>query len=683
MGQFYKGAEATFIDDAMFKLPYELMGNVIDKKDKEIQTDIDERTALADLLKAQGLKPDEPRLQQIMKGYQDQIDASVQEIYKNPLEYNRAGVQRLKRAINEDFTLGEVGAIQGNKAAYDAWVKSEEEKIKKDPSLYAPGLFDKMKAAKLEEYEKIGGVSYKGANEYNTVKTEEAIGVKETLTVLDELMKGAIPDFESVSWDNDQGGWNVKGKRESKLFKPADLENMYQDFLSTNPSYLQGIAQRQNYDIPGYQGSITPEGLNLTEGSFFGDSLDLLKTKYGGIHTVKEDGRTRNAIGNQQELDKLETVYVDATLSGDEQTIYTSYSGKDLATYNLNFNKNLGVKADAISSALQVLADKQGYSSIDELRKDANMKSSIAAIEKGNFSSVADMPAGKSLEKEYKAADLRLTAQKAAKASFIKENPGININDTKTKVKYKDPKTGQITEMTGSEAFNKYLTANYITKVDANMSWRPTDITKKDMDNIAKQVINNGLHMNAPINMPAGMVITNPTTGEKTNVGGKQYSINDLMTLGLLPVEKKEIGRQGAGATQVITYSDGVNTLNFNTGSTGVVPIWASNDSNDIEFGLKVNINGKETTGKISNIGTESVDKIMSSDEGKRIRAIRFVSKLGAAKEYTFPGGPTYYNEDVIVNGKRVRKKGDVVYKGRVSSISDKETAILIGEFLD
>ena len=40
MGQFYKGAEATFIDDAMYKPPYELMAAVIDKKDKVIDDTI-------------------------------------------------------------------------------------------------------------------------------------------------------------------------------------------------------------------------------------------------------------------------------------------------------------------------------------------------------------------------------------------------------------------------------------------------------------------------------------------------------------------------------------------------------------------------------------------------------------------------------------------------------------------
>lgn len=683
MGQFYKGTEAAFLDDAMFKLPYELMGTVIDKKDKEIQEDIDTRNALSDLLKAQGLKPDEPRLQQIMKQYQDQIDASVQEIYKDPLNYNREGVQRLKRAINEDFTLGEVAAIQGNRANFLAWEKEQEEKIKKNPELYSPDHLEKLKALKLQEF---SGTNYKGPNDYTTIQTEDAIGIKETLTVLDEIMKGAIPDFESVSWDNDQGGWNVKGKRETKLFKPEDLQNMYLGFLKTNPEYSRGVAQRERLGLPGWQGNFTEEGMpSFEKGSHFADSIDLLKTKYGGIHSVREGGRTLNEIGVQKEKDKMETVYVDTTLSGNQATTYTSYSGHDFATYNENWNKNKGIQSNAISTALQTLATKKGYSSVDELRKDSTMKNTILAIEKGNFSSISDMGVGRSLQKEYKQAGLRIAAQQASMAAFMKEYPGLDPNKTGgKKYKVKDPHTGKMVEMTATEAFSKFLSANYTTTVDANMSWRPTDITKKQMDNIAQQVVNNGLHLNTPMTMPAGMVITNPTTKKRMDIGGKQYSINDLINLGFLPVEKKELSKQGAGVTQVITYSDGVNTLNFSSNSTGVVPIWATNDSNEVEFGLKVNINGKTVTGRISNIGTEAVDKIMNSDEGKKIRTTRFLSKLGGAESYTFPEGPTYYNKDVYnAQGKRIRKKGDVVYEGKVQNISDERTQLFLSNFLE
>lgn len=681
MGQSYRGTQATFLDDAMFKMPYELMGAIVDKKDKEIQSDIDQRTALGDLLKAQGLQADEPRLQQKLKEYQDQIDSSVQEIYKDPLNYNKQGVQKLKRGIIEDFTLGEIGAIQSNKARYDAWVKSEEEKIAKNPGLYDTGMFEAIKSQKLKDFT---GTSYKGPNDYSSFEVEGAIGIKDTLTVLDDLMKGAIPNFESVSWDNDRGGWNVKGKNESKFFRPEDLQSMYSSFLSTNPDYYMGIVQRQKYGIPGYENSITSEGLNTSPGTFFGESLNLLQTKYGGVQSSTERGTTMNTLGIQQAQDQIETVYVDATLEEKQATVYTAFSGKDIGEFNLIRSKNTGIKTGSVASAIQVLIDTKGYSNLEELERDPAMKGVLNAIRKGDFSSITDQSAGKSLQKDYRQAELQLGVQRAVIASFKKEYPNLDPSNINSKGQFVDPTTGDSKEMTGPAAFDKYLKANAVKPVDVTMSWKPTGITKKQMDNVAKQVIDNGLHMSTPITMPKGMTITNPTTGVKTNVGEGKYSLNDLISLGLLPVEKKEIGRIGLGPTQIITYSDGVNTLNFTTGSTGVIPIWAANDSNKIDYGLKVKINGQEITTRLSNINTDAVDNIMSTEEGLALKGTRFYHKLGGAKNYTIPNGPTIYKEDVLdANGKRIRKAGDVVFNGRVSSINDKNTAILIGQLVD
>lgn len=692
MGQFYKGTEAAFLDDKMFKLPYELMGTVIDKKDKVIQEDIDARNALADLLKAQGLKPDEPRLQQIMKQYQDQIDTSVEDIYKDPLNYNREGVQKLKRAINEDFTIGEVAAIQNNRANFLAWEKEELEKIKKNPDLYSPNQFEKLKAQKLIEFEQKGGTTYKGPNEYNNVGTEDTIGIKDTVTVLDELMKGAVQDVNAtVSWDNDRGGWNVKGKNVDKFFSPRMLEETYKGYLSTTPEYVRGVAQRESLKLPGWSNNFTEEGgLSFEPGSHFGDSLNLLKTKYGGRETVRENGSTLNEIGVQEEKDKMETVYVTDTLEGNQATVYTNYAGKDVGAYNANMGKNTKAKENSISSAMQLLADKGGYSSVEEMRKDTKMASSIKAIQQGNFAAVANTPAGKALVQEYKAADLRQSALRATMAEFKKQYPGLDPTKAGgAKYKVKDPSTGKIVEMTAVDAFNKFLSANYITTSNSNMTWEPTGATKKQMDSVAAQVINNGYHLNTPVTLPAGFIITDPQ-GKKKNIGGTQVSINDLVKLGFVPVEQKEAGKTGGKSTpggavvgQVITYTDGVNKLNFTVGSSGVVPIWASNDSNDVQFGLKMNINGQEVTGKISNIGTDMVDQVMNGSAGRRMKATRFVSKLGAI-EYTFPGGPTYYGKDVYnAQGKRIRKKGDIVYKGNVLNISDEDGQEVIGRLLE
>ena len=66
--------------------------------------------------------------------------------------------------------------------------------------------------------------------------------------------------------------------------------------------------------------------------------------------------------------------------------------------------------------------------------------------------------------------------------AFMKEYPGLDPNKTGgKKYKVKDPSTGKMVEMTATEAFSKYLSSNYITTVDTNMSWKPTGNTKKEM----------------------------------------------------------------------------------------------------------------------------------------------------------------------------------------------------------
>ena len=102
-----------------------------------------------------------------------------------------------------------------------------------------------------------------------------------------------------------------------------------------------------------------------------------------------------------------------------------------------------------------------------------------------------------------------------------------------------------------------------------------------------------------------------------------------------------------------------------------------------MQFGLKVNINGEEVTGRISNISTDVVDRVVGGDTGLRMKATRFVNKLGPVEEYNFPNGATYYNKDIIVNNKRIRKKGDILYKGRVLNISDKTGQELIGRLVN
>ena len=155
MGQFYKGTEATFLDDAMFKLPYELMGNVINKKDKEVEEAAKAKDALSAMLVAKGLKKDDPRLQEIIGGYTNQVGDISSGIYGDAM--NAASympkIEDLKRKITSDWKMGEVAKIQGNLANYNAWEEETKKQIEKAGNKVTPQQWELLKAKKLEDQE--------------------------------------------------------------------------------------------------------------------------------------------------------------------------------------------------------------------------------------------------------------------------------------------------------------------------------------------------------------------------------------------------------------------------------------------------------------------------------------------------------------------------------------------------
>jgi hypothetical protein len=670
MGQFYKGTEATFLDNAMYQAPYELMAGAIAKKDQEIQGDIDARTALGETLKAQVLDPDKPELQKLIKQYEDEIDTSVNSILNNVMSYDKTTLYSLKKRINEDWSLGKVASMQHNKKLYDDWVTAEEEKIKKDPNLYAPGLFDKIKATKMQEY---SGVDYKSPGVFNTFQTEETIGVKDTLIVLEDIMKGAVPGVNhSTSWDNDRGGWRVKSNSSEKFFTPDQLQSMYKNFLETTPNYLQGIAQRQKYDMYGYENSITPEGLNTEAGSFFGSSLNLLQQKYGGKETSIGGGKIMNTVGAAKEMDKMETVYVGATLEGGKEgATYTAYAGKDSKTFNANLEKAYaGIKQSKVQ-AIQLLVDQSGASSYSEFIKNPDNASLIKAIEKGDFSAVKNTAAGKEIYQQYQDASYKNKVLQATKADFKRET-GFDANST-------DPKA--------QEAWNLHLDSNYITTRDTNMSWEKTGLTTKQQQKVADHVFNNGLHMNVKMTLPSGFkikVVQNGVTSFR-DIGGTQVSMNDLVKYGFYKKTPVTGGSQtGELGKQTFVYTDGTNIVNFNTDKSGVTPIWAMNDSDKMDYGIKINVQGKEVIGRISNIETGPVNEILNSQEGRRMRTERKLSKSNAV--IPLGNGLTYYGKDYYqtINGKKtlLHKKGDVVGNGRTSNIKDVNTLDIISDLI-
>lgn len=132
MGRFYRTAKPTFVDDNIYTPPWELATQVLSQVDSDIAENEQNLLAFNDLLQAEALQQDQPRVREIISGYENQINELTQKIQENPLEFRRdtGAIRNLGRDIHENWTRGEIAAIQGNKGTYDAWLKNEMEKTK-------------------------------------------------------------------------------------------------------------------------------------------------------------------------------------------------------------------------------------------------------------------------------------------------------------------------------------------------------------------------------------------------------------------------------------------------------------------------------------------------------------------------------------------------------------------------
>lgn len=132
MGRFYKTATPNKID-FMYQIPENVMMQAIATKDQQLAQ---EEASIYDLygkLNASALEVDKTRRDEILKGYESQIDELSRKFYDNPLEYsnNRGITRKLAREIHEDWTRGEVSNIIGNYNARTEFIKKYQDEITK------------------------------------------------------------------------------------------------------------------------------------------------------------------------------------------------------------------------------------------------------------------------------------------------------------------------------------------------------------------------------------------------------------------------------------------------------------------------------------------------------------------------------------------------------------------------
>jgi len=250
MGQFYKGTPAEFLDDKMYKAPYELMASVIDKKDKAIDDTIGQYQGYLDKLKADVLEQDSPELRATIQQYQTRIDNAVQGISSDPMNYQKytPDLNTLGRDITNTWSsTGKVGTMEGNKKKVLAEYETLD-KLAKEKGYNA----DYIAAEKRNILAKYQGVQW-------DAERGKAMGAPEIAEAYQKLDfdEGFLTHLKaqkiSRTKDTPGGPWVYRHEGSSEVLSPNDIMGAYMLQANADPNTQAALKRYNQLGVAGYE----------------------------------------------------------------------------------------------------------------------------------------------------------------------------------------------------------------------------------------------------------------------------------------------------------------------------------------------------------------------------------------------------------------------------------------------
>lgn len=654
MGRFYQTTAPEFVDDAMFKLPYEQMGAILLAKDAKVGGDIETTTALGDLLKAQGLDPDKPRLNQKIKEYEDSIYSTVDYIKNNALNYDPTEISKLQRTINEDFTRGEIAAIQGNKAAFDSnmamWRKMQE----KQPELYNDNYINSLASESLRGYK---GVDYKGPSQYNSYKGLDATGMPNINDWVDKALKEALPDLTSVTKDTDTGRWLVTQGTTTKEMSEQDLNTILQTRLGGDVDLQNALKQRSTFGLEGFtnlydeKGELAPTiQFNEAGSALFADNLlgnafksGIEKFGFKEQTTTKKMSETDRgkqdyafALARKKEIEDNPFISVEGK---DHITTFTGHNLADFATFNQAYYTQ---KAELIRKAEEIFMKAN---KIDMATFKKNYKKSYDAIQAGKFELIGNTPEIRSMQKELKRAQFEQSLRNAT----LKE-----IEETKLNGQKFNPKNPKHVKILSDELKTR---GRKEVKTVAGWDIVPEEYreTPAGVASIQKQAL--PILKNSTLNLPKGTFVT--IKGKKYDLSDPRYNtINKMIDAGIIDPEKIKVGEALSGGTAtesggmlgqtlVATFADG-QKINFDLSEKSLMPVKGA--SNKVQFQVNGSLAGRTFTTALPDMSTEKLRAFNNDPYHKALMTGEHViSRIG--------NNSVPINENVTYHGGQGQKK--------------------------
>lgn len=374
MGRWYRTANPQFLD-YMYELPKEAMMKAVETADAQIAKQDEANQALKGLLKLDAIDKDKPYANQLLTGYETEIEEIAKDIQKDPLAYRRSNprISDLKTRINTDFTRGEAFNIQSNYDTRKSNYEAMKEAFKKDPSKFNYGDVEKLQSILDTQYEGFqkGGYDVDRLREFVDIKEFDKYGDKYEAEVIEKL--GAFKG---------QDGYLYTSKDKTETVDPSLIKKHLVDILMSDQKLNDYYRQQIQLG-------------NITEDQYYNllaETADRIGDKYGysktskGLTSIKGDPKDA-AIAGAREKWKLENPIANTTPG----TIYDVPILDKYAKVNANGQIEDNNTLSGIDDALSTIGTqtRKAQFGITKLAQDNEIILSdemAEEIQKGNFS---------------------------------------------------------------------------------------------------------------------------------------------------------------------------------------------------------------------------------------------------------------------------------------------------------
>jgi len=259
MGQFFRGTTPLATRNKIWQPNFDLMGKVLGVVEGQIEKGEEGLDVIDNILKnIKYLEQDKDRTNEIVGAYNKESEKYTNLVAENPLEFRKhlGGIKSLGKQLSNDYTAGELSAIQSNYTAREKFIEEQKKRIAQKDS----GLTDQNLNLMLNYQDKnFKGTSWKDKSMYNKYGTENIIADPNIRKIADEIAKDykASLDKKHYTHFSKDGKYTISGINSLKAIDPLELSRFVSNGLQQDSrvqNYLkqyQKIAELSNEDIAG------------------------------------------------------------------------------------------------------------------------------------------------------------------------------------------------------------------------------------------------------------------------------------------------------------------------------------------------------------------------------------------------------------------------------------------------